>query len=135
MRSRDPRIWMWAEACELLEQAERLRRQSFVPARGLAKGPVWEPPADVLETEHELSIQVALPGVAPDQVQVVIDDGTLIVTGLRPMPGQSRTTMIRRLEIPYGRFERRIELPAGRFEIGRRDLADGCLTLTLRKLR
>jgi HSP20 family molecular chaperone IbpA len=42
--------------------------------------------------------------------------------------------VIRRLEIPYGRFERRIELPAGRFEIGRRDLADGCLLLTLRKL-
>ena len=134
MRSRDPRIWMWAEACELLEQAERLRRQSFVPARSLAKGPTWEPPADVLETDHELSIQVALPGVAPDQVKVVIDAGVLIVTALRPMPGQSRSTVIRRLEIPYGRFERRIELPAGRFEIGRRDLADGCLLLTLRKL-
>jgi HSP20 family protein len=65
---------------------------------------------------------------------VVIDGGTLIVTGLRPMPGQSRNTIIRRLEIPYGRFERRIELPAGRFEIGRRELADGCLSLTLRKL-
>jgi HSP20 family molecular chaperone IbpA len=60
----------------------------------------------------------------------------LIVTGLRPMPGQaSRSAVIRRLEIPYGRFERRIELPAGRFEIGRRDLANGCLKLTLRKLR
>jgi HSP20 family protein len=135
MRSRDPRIWMWAEACELLEQAERLRRQSFVPARSLAKEPTWEPPIDVLETEEELSIEVALPGVAPEHAQVVIDGGTLIVTGLRPMPGQSRSTVIRRLEIPYGRFERRIELPPGRFEIGRRDLTDGCLTLTLRKLR
>jgi HSP20 family protein len=134
MRSRDPRIWMWAEACELLEQAERLRRQAFVPARSLGKGPVWEPPADVLETEHELSIQVALPGVGPDQLKVVIDGGTLIVSAVRPMPGQSRSTMIRRLEIPYGRFERQIELPAGRFEIGRRELTDGCLLLTLRKL-
>jgi HSP20 family protein len=65
---------------------------------------------------------------------VVIDGGALLVTALRPMPGQSRSTVIRRLEIPYGRFERRIELPAGRFEIGRRDLTDGCLLLTLRKL-
>ena len=126
---------MWAEACELLGEAERLHRQFFVPARSRAKGPTWEPPADVLETDHELSILVALPGVAPDQVMVVIDGGSLIVTGLRPMPGQSRSTIIRRLEIPYGRFERRIELPAGRFEIGRRELADGCLSLTLRKLR
>jgi HSP20 family protein len=134
MRSRDPRIWMWAEACELLEEAERLHRQFFVPARSPTTGPTWEPPADVLETEQELSIQVALPGVGPDQLKVVIDGGTLTVTGVRPMPGQSRNTVIRRLEIPYGRFERHIELPSGRFEIGRRELADGCLLLTLRKL-
>ena len=134
MRSRDPRIWMWAEACELLEEAERLRRQAFVPARSLAKGPTWEPPVDVLETDQELSIQVALPGVAPDQLKVVIDGGSLVVSAVRPMPGQSRSTLIRRLEIPYGRFERRIELPAGHFEIGRRELTDGCLLLTLRKL-
>jgi HSP20 family molecular chaperone IbpA len=125
---------MWAEACELLDQAERLHRQFYVPARGRAKGPTWEPPVDVLETDHELTILVALPGVAPDQLQVVIDGGTLVVTGLRPMPGQSRSTMIRRLEIPYGRFERGIDLPAGRFEIGHRELADGCLSLTLHKL-
>ena len=95
MRSRDPRIWMWAEACDLVEQAERLQRQFFVPARGLPKGPSWEPPVDVLETENELAIQAALPGVTADRLQVVIDGGTLIITGLRPMPGQSRTTMQR----------------------------------------
>jgi HSP20 family molecular chaperone IbpA len=126
---------MWTEACELLDQAERLQRHYFVPARNRTKEPTWEPPVDVLETEHELSIVTALPGVTADRLKVVIDGGTLIVTGLRPMPGQSRASVIRRLEIPYGRFERRIELPAGRFEIGRRDLADGCLTLTLHKLR
>jgi HSP20 family molecular chaperone IbpA len=135
MRSGDPRIWMWTEACELLDEAERRQRQFFVPVRSRTREPTWEPPVDVLETDHELSIVTALPGVAPDQLQVVIDGATLIVTGLRPMPGRSRTTVIRRLEIPYGRFERRIDLPAGRFEIGRRDLTHGCLTLTLRKLR
>ncbi|MEM7022071.1 MAG: Hsp20/alpha crystallin family protein [Pseudomonadota bacterium] len=135
MRSRDPRTWMWAEACELLGEAERLQRQFFVPARSQTKGPTWEPPVDMLETDHSLSIVTALPGVAPDQVKVVIEGSTVIVTGVRPMPGRSRTTVIRRLEIPYGRFERRIELPPGHYEIGRRDLADGCLNLTLRKLR
>lgn len=136
MRSRDPRAWMWTEACELLDEAEKLHRQYFVPARARSKEPTWEPPVDVLETDHELSIVAALPGVAPEQLKVVIEGGTLIVTGLRPMPGQaSRAAMIRRLEIPYGRFERRIALPPGHFEIGRRDLAHGCLTLTLRKLR
>jgi HSP20 family protein len=67
-------------------------------------------------------------------VQVVIEDGMLIVTGVRAMPAADRTSVIRRLEIPHGRFERRIELASGRYELRRRDLVDGCLLLTLRKL-
>jgi HSP20 family protein len=119
MTSRDPGIWMWAEACELLDRAERLNRQFFQPRPGRGRRPTWEPPVDVLETEGELWILVALPGV---------------VAGERPMPGRAQSGVIRRLEIPYGHFERRIDLPPGRFEIGRRELADGCLVLGLRKL-
>jgi HSP20 family protein len=124
---------MWAEACELLERAERLHRQFFQPRAGEGR-PSWEPPVDVLETEAELWILVALPGVGADQLQVMVDSGTLAVVGERPMPGRARPGVIRRLEIPYGHFERRIELPPGRFEIARRELADGCLVLGLRKL-
>jgi HSP20 family protein len=50
------------------------------------------------------------------------------------MPNRERGTVIHRLEIPYGRFERRIELPPGRYDAVRRELIDGCLTLALRKL-
>ena len=57
----------------------------------------------------------------------------LVVAGERPMPGRTRAGIIRRLEIPYGHFERRIELPPGRFDVMRRELADGCLVLGLRK--
>ena len=28
--TRDPRAWMWAEACEFLDRADRLQRQFFV---------------------------------------------------------------------------------------------------------
>jgi HSP20 family protein len=134
MTSRDPGIWMWAEACELLDRAERLNRQFFQPRPGRGRRPTWEPPVDVLETEGELWILVALPGVVADQLQVVVEDGTLVVAGERAMPGRAQSGVIRRLEIPYGHFERRIDLPPGRFEIGRRELADGCLVLGLRKL-
>jgi HSP20 family protein len=133
MRSRDPGAWMWAEACELLDRAERLHRQFFVP-RGAQRQPTWEPPVDMLESEQELSICVALPGVGKEQLEVLVDNGVLIVTGERPMPGRSRNTVIHRLELPYGRFERRIELPPGRYDVVRRELVDGCLTLGLRKL-
>ena len=134
MRSRDPGAWMWAEACELLERAERLHRQFFVPKGSAGRQPTWEPPLDLLETESELSICVALPGVAKEHLEVLVEAGVLIVTGERPMPGRAQGARIHRLEIPFGRFERRIELPPGRFDVVQRDLIDGCLTLGLRKL-
>jgi HSP20 family protein len=134
MRSFDPGAWMWAEACELLDRAERLHRQFFVPQPVQGRQPTWEPPVDLLETEEELWICVALPGVAKEHLEVLVEGGVLSVTAERPMPGRSRGTAIHRLEIPYGRFERRIELPPGRYDVVRRELIDGCLTLGLRKL-
>jgi HSP20 family molecular chaperone IbpA len=88
----------------------------------------------VFEDEADLSLVIALPGVAPDNVKIVVEGGTLTVTGERPLPHESRGALIHRVEIPHGRFERRFVLPRGRFELRARELRDGCLTLKLRKL-
>lgn len=130
----EPTGWMWAEAFDMMERAERLHRQFFRRGRSPARRPTWEPPVDIFETERELWIQTALIGVPPEQVDVRIDGGVLIIVAERRLPEETREAAIHRLEIPFGRFERRIALPAGRFEIGRRELQNGCLTLTLRKL-
>ena len=130
MRSRDHRSWMWAEALDLLQSAERLQRQFF--QLGAAQGaPTWEPPVDLYETGNELWILVALPGVTTDQLEVVIDGETIVVRGERPLPQGARGATILRLEIPYGRFQRRIALPAGRLQILERKLEHGCLVICL----
>lgn len=134
MPPRDTASWMWAEACDMLERADRLHRQFFRLGTTGERGPVWEPPVDVYESPEEIGILVALPGVEPKQVQVVINDGTLIITAFRPMPAGDRASVIRRLEIPHGRFERRIELAPGRYELRRREVANGCLLLALGKI-
>ena len=124
---RDPKNHMFAEACALLKQAEQLHRQFFEPSPG--RGPRWEPPVDVFETERELVIIAALPGVAPEAVRAEVEEQTLIITGVRPMPAVGR---IVRLEIPYGRFERRITLSA-RLSLSGREVKNGCLVLTFVK--
>jgi HSP20 family molecular chaperone IbpA len=135
--AQDMSQWMWAEALQLLDRAERAQRDVFRPGgAGRRRGACWEPPVDVFETADAIWIQVALPGVAPEQLEVGIEGGgTLVVAGERalPMP-RGEEGVIRRLEMPYGAFERRVALPPGRYEVARRDLANGCLTLTLRKL-
>ena len=133
MRSRDPRWWMWAEALELLQDAERLQRQFFQV--GVLRGaPCWEPPVDLYENGNELTLLVALPGVTPQQLQVVLAPTLIIVRGERSLPTNSRRAAIHRLEIPYGQFERRIVLPAGGFELIDQRLEHGCLVLELRRL-
>lgn len=128
----DPQVWMWSEAVEMLARAERLHRQ-FIPPQGAR--PAWEPPVDVLETEREVLVLVALPGVAADQVEALIEGGALVVAGRRALPAELRTAVIHRLELPQGRFERRIPLPPGRYDDVRRAAGDGCLIISLRKAR
>lgn len=123
---------MWAEACALLDRAEQLHRQFFEPAREGKRLARWEPPIDVFETERQLRIIVALPGVAPEAVQVQTEGGILTVLGSRPMPGRGENIV--RLEIPYGSFERRIALQLNRLRLTERELVNGCLVLTFVKL-
>jgi HSP20 family molecular chaperone IbpA len=123
---------MWAQACELIADAERLHRQFFRLAVDAAPA-TWEPPIDVFEDEREIVILVAMPGVDAERVQVAHEAGALVVRGVRPLPFRGARGRLRQLEIPYGAFERRIALPPGEFEVGRPEFAQGCLVLRLRK--
>jgi HSP20 family protein len=127
------RDWMWSEACEMLARAERMHRELFRPAGTQARQPAWEPPVDILETELEVLALVALPGVNADQLEAVIEDGELVITGTRVYPPALRTAVIHRLELPQGRFYRRLRLPAGRYSGVRHAVVDGCLVITLQK--
>jgi len=129
MPARDPLNWMLSEAIDSLTRAERLHRQFFSLH---TTGARWEPPIDVLETDEELLILVALPGVDLDQVEVVIDNGVLVISGQRTLPAELRNARILRLELPQGRFERRLTLPPGRFSISRFAI-NGCVALRLEK--
>ncbi|TRX03312.1 Hsp20/alpha crystallin family protein [Candidatus Methylobacter oryzae] len=133
MPLRNLETWMWAEACDILNRADRLHRQFFRPAAMSANRPAWEPPIDIYESDGEFKIMIALPGVAQKHLTVMLEGDHLIIDGQRHLPDSSQAT-IRRLEIPYGRFQRRIELPAACFEIDTSELVDGCLLISLRKI-
>ncbi len=134
MPTRDPKSWMWPEAIELIERAERLHRQFFRIARSTTSEPTWEPPLDMFETGCDVWVVVALPGVTPERVRVVISSGTLFVEGVRALPRELRDATIHRMELPYGRFERRVELPPGVYQLARQTLADGCLFINLHRV-
>jgi HSP20 family protein len=133
MRSGDPRLWIWAEALQLLRGAEQRRRQVFAVVNSQSV-PCWEPLVDAYQQDDELQLIVALPGVSAAQIEVVLEENGLLVRGQRPMPGALHRAVIHRLEIPYGRFERRIALPPGNFQLFQQFVENGCLALVLRRL-
>jgi HSP20 family protein len=134
MPPKSPINWMLSDAIETLARAERLHQQ-FLNLQPLAgsREPRWEPPIDVLETEQEILILVALPGVDPDEVEALIENDSLVVRGRRVLPDELRSARILRLELPQGRFERRIPLPIGRYSVSR-FATYGCVGLRLSKL-
>jgi len=130
---KDSRDWMWAGALDMLARTERLHRQMFQPAGASARKPHWEPPVDMFETENEVLVLAALPGVADAQVQAFIEGACLIIVGERVYPEAVKTAVIHRMELPQGRFERRVPLPPGRYGKITRQTQNGCLLISLRK--
>ena len=124
---------MWAEARRVIERAERLH-QRFFDLAGSAQEPCWEPPVDMVETDDALFIEIALPGVDPQRIEARFEGGILAVIAERDLRLPAEPALIRRLELPHGRFERRVPLPDGRYALERQQLINGCLQLFLRKL-
>jgi HSP20 family molecular chaperone IbpA len=89
---------------------------------------------DVLEFNRGLLVIVALPGVRPDDMQIGILDGQLLVSGTRRWPISQRPVVVHRVELPHGHFERRLPLPCGAYQIVEQDHSDGCLLITLRRV-
>jgi HSP20 family protein len=64
--------WMWAEACALLDEAERKHRHFFELLSVPSARPVWEPPADIFTDGAELHVVLALPGARAEEIAVQI---------------------------------------------------------------
>jgi len=116
---------MWWDAAA---QADR-RGDAF----WLTPGSGWEPPIDVLETAAGLLVVVALPGVRPGDMEIIVGNGEISVGGTRRWPTDG-PVRVHRVELPHGHFGRRVPLPQGRYQLAGREHVDGCLMLTLRRL-
>jgi len=123
--------WMWAQACELLDRADRMQRQYVRYVGRGADTVVWEPPVDVLETPQGLHFVFALPGVNPQQIEVALEPNALTVSAVRAPRLGSANSIVRRLEIPHGHFVRRITLQGARLRMGETRYSNGCLEVHL----
>ncbi len=123
--------WMWLQALELADEAERLQRR-FLRYLGPGVDAVnWEPPVDIHETEDGLILLFALPGVASEDIEIRLEPAQLTVTALRRLTAAHREAVIRRLEIPHGRFVRQIALSGAPLQLAESRYLNGCLEVRL----
>jgi HSP20 family protein len=123
--------WMWAQACELLDRADRMQREFTRYVGAGADAAVWEPPVDIQETSEGLQFVFALPGVLPEHIEVNLEPNALTVKALRPARLGTSDSVVRRMEIPHGRFVRRIALAGTRLRLGDTRYLNGCLEVRL----
>lgn len=124
---------MWAEACALIDRAERLQRQFFRPSLPDTQQAGWEPPVDICETGREVVVVAALPGVEQRDLEISFEGDVLVIAGTRRLPNLASDAVIRRLEIPHGRFERQVRIFTERLRLDRSELVGGCLVLVFVK--
>jgi HSP20 family protein len=113
------------------EQLDRLLQVLGGPLPQLAPIP-WTPRAALLESEREILIQVELPGIPRDGVNVSVLENVLTVSGARPTPllGKDRP-VLRATEIQTGPFARSFTLPQGASGDVSAQLRDGVLELRI----
>lgn len=90
---------------------DRLWEETFRPTRnGEELGPSGLG-MDVAETNDSYIVTAAIPGVAPEDVNIEIDDDVLTISGEFERRGQQEDAQYIRQELRYGSFKRSLRLP------------------------
>ena len=126
----------WRDAMTLREATNRILEDSYVrPRRVWDDGTQERPhqlPLDVYTTSEEIVVLASLPGLAPDDVDISIDDDVLTVRAELGAPIENVDYVFQ--ERPYGTYVRRLTLNVP-IEADKVEAAfeNGVLTLVLPK--
>ena len=113
---------------------ERIQREFWngVAHQTVESSACRAPAMDVSETAEAVTVRAELPGIQREDIEVLVEDGVLILRGHRKAPEAEEGRKFHRREMGYGRFQRRFRLPrevaADAIEA---KLSEGVLELTL----
>jgi HSP20 family protein len=72
----------------------------------------WVPAVDIYETEaHDLVVRAELPGMGREDIEVSVENSTLILKGEKKLDAAVKEENYRRIERTYGTFHRSFTLP------------------------
>jgi len=72
----------------------------------------WTPAVDIFETEaHDLVLKAELPVMTREDIEVVVENSTLVLKGTKKFNADVKDENYRRIERTYGTFHRSFTLP------------------------
>lgn len=71
----------------------------------------WRPSLDLYETSDEFIVLVAVAGIQPKDVEVVVESEVVRISGNRCRPLDQRVTRVHHMEIDFGPFSHAVRLP------------------------
>jgi len=72
---------------------------------------VWSPPVDILEQGNEIVLKIDLPEVSQSEIDIKVEENTLIVQGERKFKKATSQENYLQIERPYGTFRRAFSIP------------------------
>jgi HSP20 family protein len=121
---------------QVTDRLRRIAEQMFAgmaPPALLAEAAAWTPLVDIEEEDNAYVLEVELPGVKRDDINIELVGNELMITG--ELKERERTGIVRRRTRRVGRFDYRVMLPsqvdAQKIEAR---LDNGVLTVSVPKL-
>jgi HSP20 family protein len=109
----------WEPLRELSTLQDRINRMNRLFAESYGpEGPEdaltttsFAPPVDIYEDEHTVTLKLEVPGIDEKDIDVHIENNTLVVRGERKIEKEEKEENFRRIERQYGSFTRSFTLP------------------------
>lgn len=130
-------IIRWEPAREMMtlrEAMDRLFDEAFTRPFSLGNGGWSVPAVDMYQTDNDVVVKAALPGIKPDEVQINITGDVLTIKGETKQESESKDKTYHLREQRWGAFERSLILPTAVIaDKAKAEFENGVLTITLPK--
>jgi HSP20 family protein len=100
------------EFAAIQERMNRLFGNAYVRDEDTSFRGNWVPAVDIFETEnHDLVVRAELPGMSREDIEVSVENSTLVLKGEKKLDAEVKEENYRRIERTYGTFHRSFTLP------------------------
>jgi HSP20 family protein len=100
------------EFAAMQDRMNRLFGNAYLRDEDTSFRGAWAPAVDIFETEaHDLVVRAELPGLNREDIEVKIENSTLVLKGEKKFDAEVKEEQYRRVERTYGTFHRSFTLP------------------------